>query len=335
MSEAYSQLRILRMFDQDAEALGKKLCELTERSRDLHFQLAQRYGELAVCIRTRGERAAQLCAEADQALRQFCGAKIFGTGATGLPQAAVASLHLNEHLMVAADQATGQLLSTALEQVDGSRRVFDFGTQSYAHPDSARRLSEVPQWLQNVWEPAPRMEVCCRQALKLSGADYALALVPAQDDQCAWAMLCSSRYCWMQPIAPDAPQAYAVNWLLELVRRVSAGLEMPRSAGIFRPGKLELGMHALQEAEDCDARVREAARVLYSTPPPVRPALPRSREPGIVMQVTLCVLLTILTSALALLGLYMLENRPALPAPEQTVLQSGELLPGPGMPEEG
>ena len=107
------------------------------------LNLRMRDGEYAVCVNARAETGAAaqvLCNTWEEHFKKEFGPAVFGTGETGLAEAALEALAGADKLFVAADAATGALLEEKLAGQELAGTVYDFGSQSYAHPKKAARV---------------------------------------------------------------------------------------------------------------------------------------------------------------------------------------------------
>ncbi len=239
MAEQYSQVQVLRLFGMETEAVTPVMRRAAAEGCP-GLRLGQRDGEYVVCIQAKAdtpEDAARICEEWEKKLTASFGPAMFATGTTELPQAAVSALTSGKKLIVTASRSTGMMLERVLESVPMARSVFDFGEQTYQNPRQAARIEELPGWAKKAGDPLTQAAGRAQQALRATQADYALALVPATQQHPAAALLCTEKQGWMRALPADAGPRLAVNWLLELSRRVADLLPMPLTVQTFRMGK--------------------------------------------------------------------------------------------------
>lgn len=236
----HTQLRLLRLAGIDPDQLTRTLRAAASEGCP-GLRLLEKDGEYAVCIQAKAESAlsaAAICDSWEKRLRSGLGDAVFTVGEAGLPEAVVASCAAGQKLLVAADAATGALLEERLAKAEDARAVYDFGTQSYAHPKKADRLAK-PGRLAKKYPGQPLQAGVDRAlaALRISGADYALTLCPAGGDQPAAALLCTPKQVWAMPLA-EGPrqQPAAATALLDMVRRRAAGLPIGAFGKVFAVG---------------------------------------------------------------------------------------------------
>lgn len=239
MAEQHSQVQVLRLFGMETEAVTSVMRRAAAEGCP-GLRLGQRDGEYVVCIQAKAdtrEEATRICEEWEKKLTASFGPAMFATGTTELPQAAVSSLTSGHKLIVAADRTTGMLLEQILKSVPAARAVFDFGAQTYQDEKQTARIEEVPGWAKKAGDPLTQAAGRAQQALRMTQADYALALVPALADRPAAVLLCTAKQGWMRAVPADASPRLVANWLLELSRRVADLLPMPLTVQTFRMGR--------------------------------------------------------------------------------------------------
>ena len=195
------------------------------------LRLLSREEELVVCVNVRGAGSE---AEADRIYRQWneyfrqqFGPAVFGEGDTELADAALEALAKKNKLFVAVDEATGHLLEGRIREKPEAAAVYDFGDHSYRHPTRANRL-EPPRALLDKYPDCPVQPVAgrARQALALSGADWAVSYQPAKGVQPGFVLVCGAKTVYLHVLAPSVqPQMLAANWLLDMLRRLALGQE--------------------------------------------------------------------------------------------------------------
>lgn len=207
------------------------------------LRLLSREEELVVCVNVRGAGSE---AEADRIYRQWneyfrqqFGPAVFGEGDTELADAALEALAKKNKLFVAADEATGHLLEGRIREKPEAAAVYDFGDHSYRHPTRANRL-EPPRALLDKYPDCPVQPVAgrARQALALSGADWAVSYQPAKGVQPGFVLVCGAKTVYLHVLAPSVqPQMLAANWLLDMLRRLALGQEPAEGVQSFAYGK--------------------------------------------------------------------------------------------------
>lgn len=237
----HTQLRVLRLAGADAAELTRVLRAAASEGCP-GLRLLEKDGEYAVCITARAESAlsaAAICDTWEKRLRQGLGDAVFMVGEKSLAETVVSACAAGQKLFVAADAATGGCLEERLKKAEDARAVYDFGALSYAHPKKAARI-ETPRWAEKKYPGQPLQAAVglALAALRVSGADYGLAVSPAGGGQPAAALLCTPKLVWAVPL-PEGPnqRAVAATALLDLVRRKAGSLPLPAGGAAFAPGK--------------------------------------------------------------------------------------------------
>ena len=229
--ESKQRVHILRLFGMEQAALVRILREAAAQGCP-GLRLLEQGGEQAVCVRARSQSpedldlAAQWADELEKLLSSAC----FGRDGLGLPQAAAQTLARKEFLVVAVDEHTGKLLGPVLASLPGGKAVYDFGSHSWGDAKKAARIAARTKGTGA--ESAARMGL---EALRVSGADCALMAVPEQGENPAFALVVTPKVAWVRLMAKDDPAAR--NWLLDMARRMAAGLPPLPGTLHFTPGK--------------------------------------------------------------------------------------------------
>ena len=207
------------------------------------LRLLSREEELVVCVNVHdagsAAEASRICKQWNEYFRRQFGAAVFGEDDTELTDAALAALAKKKKLFVAADEATGHLLEGRIREKPEAAAVYDFGDQSYRHPTKTSRL-EPPRALLKRYPDCPVQPVAgrARQALALSGADWAVSWQPAKGVQPGFVLVCGAKTVYLHVLAPSAqPQMLAANWLLDMLRRLALGQEPAEEVQSFAYGK--------------------------------------------------------------------------------------------------
>ena len=127
---------------------------------------------------------------------------LYATGETSLAQAALDALLKKRRLLVATDETTGRLVGALLRPLKHSEAAFDFGTQTYADPVSARKIITPPGLLNRfpgdvVQAAAGRAQL----ALSVGQADYAVCYMPATVGQAPLCCCATAAARWPAPSA--------------------------------------------------------------------------------------------------------------------------------------
>ena len=206
------------------------------------LRLLSREEELVVCVNVRADseaEASRICKQWNEYFREQFGPAVFGEGDTELAKAALTALAKKHKLFVAADEATGHLLEARIRNEQAAAAVYDFGDHSYRHPTKADRLAP-PRALLDKYPDCPVQPAAgrARQALALSGADWAVSYQPAQGVQPGFVLVCGAKTVYLHALPPSAqPGMLAANWILDMLRRLALGLEMAQGVQSFAYGK--------------------------------------------------------------------------------------------------
>ena len=232
-------LQILRVFGLP----GAEVTAVLRTVRDEGcpgLRLLERDGEYAVCIQgsapTR-EMAKAYCEKWAARLRAAFGDALYAEGEVGLAEAALTALLQKRKLLVAVDEATGRLLGGALQGLAHSEAAFDFGSQTYRHPQNAKRIVVPPALAQKFpGDPVQAAAGRAATALLAGQADCAAVYTPAGVGQPPFVLVCDRRGAVATALAPDLGEGAITNHLLDLVRRRVLGLAPAAGSIAFRPG---------------------------------------------------------------------------------------------------
>ena len=234
-----TQLRILRVFGLSSAEVASVL--RTARAEGCPgLRLLERDGEFAVCIQVSAPTRAMAedyCEKWAQKLRARFGDAVYGTGEISLAQATLDALVKKRRLIVAADEPTGRLVGALLRPLEHSEAVFDYGTQTYANPENARKIVTPENLLQKF--PGDVLQAAAGRAqlaLAVGNADYAVVYMPATVGQAPFVLLCDKRSAVACAVSPELSDAAIANNILDLARRRALGLRFSGSTITFRPG---------------------------------------------------------------------------------------------------
>ncbi|WP_455501656.1 SpoIID/LytB domain-containing protein [Gemmiger sp.] len=234
-----TQLKILRVFGPTGAEVSSVLRGIRDDGCP-GLRLLERDGEFAICVQVSAPNRAmaeQYCDKWAARLRAKFGDDVFAEGETSLAQATLDALLDKRKLLVAVDETTGRLLGALLQPLAHSEAVFDFGTESYADPQKARRIAVPEQLLKRF--PGDVVQAAAGRALaalQVTGADYAAAYMPASVGQCPFVLVCDRRGAVACALPPDMNDTFIGNQILDLLRRRLFGLQLTDSCITFRPG---------------------------------------------------------------------------------------------------
>ncbi len=163
-------------------------------------------------------------------------AELYGEGETSLAAAVVETLERCDRLLVCSDASAGALLDARLENVPGAEKVFDFGTLSYAHPQTGPQIEKRARaklHLPAGETPDPlRLALARAQATRrIVGAELAAGCAEREQDKVL--ILCTKKGCWLRTVRADDSPAL---WLMDMIRRAAAGLPQAKGTG-FLPAR--------------------------------------------------------------------------------------------------
>ena len=235
-----TQLKILRVFGPTAAEVSAVLRQARADGCP-GLRLLERDGEFAVCIQISAPNRAmaeQYCEKWALRLRAKFGDDIFAEGETSLAQATLSAMLDRRKLLVAVDETTGRLLGSQLQPLPHSEAVFDFGTETYAHPENRKQIVVPPVLLKRF--PGDVVQASAGRALnamQAAGADFGAAYMPATVGQCPFVLVCDRHGAAACALPPDLSDAAIANQMLDLLRRRLLGLRLTDSCITFRPGK--------------------------------------------------------------------------------------------------
>lgn len=234
-----SYLHILRVFGLSGAEMASLLRTAQEEGCP-GLRLLERDGEYAVCIQVAAptrQMAHEHCEKWVQRLRPRFGSALFAEGEASLAQTALDALLRKRRLLVAADATTGRLLGDALSPLEHSEAAFDFGHETYADAERAKRIATPAVLLKKF--PGDQLQATAGRAaaaLQLSGADVAVAYMPASVGQVPFVLLCDRTGALARAVDPESSDALLANQMLDLVRRRVLGLPEAKGVIAFRPG---------------------------------------------------------------------------------------------------
>ena len=234
-----TQLKILRVFGPTGAEVSSVLRGIRDDGCP-GLRLLERDGEFAICVQVSAPNRAmaeQYCDKWAARLRTKFGDDVFAEGETSLAQATLDALLEKRKLLVAVDETTGRLLGALLQPLPHSEAVFDFGTESYADAQKARRIAVPEQLLKRF--PGDVVQAAAGRALaamQVTGADFAAAYMPASVGQCPFVLVCDRRGAVACALPPDMNDTFIGNQILDLLRRRLFGLQLTDSCITFRPG---------------------------------------------------------------------------------------------------
>lgn len=246
------QMRILRVFGMPSA----EVAAIVRAARDEgcpSVRQKERDGEYLVCVQASAPTQAmadEYCEKWTQKLRTRFGDALYGMGDTTLAQATLNALLKKRKLLVAADAATGRLLGSALQGLEHSEAVFDFGNQTYANPEAAKRIITPPGILKKF--PGDIMQAAAGRAqlaMEVSGADCAAVYMPATVGQAPFVLICTKQGAAACALSPELSDAAITNNILDLVRRRVLGLRLSASTITFRPGREHALLLVSQEGQ--------------------------------------------------------------------------------------
>ena len=214
---------VLRLFGPSALAVQQATAALPAGWK-VRIQCRSQGAETLVALQ--GESRAGL-EKARRSLQGCFGAALYGEGDQGLAAATVAALEQHRRLLVCADGAAGALVEARLEAVPGAEKVFDFGTQSYAHPDLGPQIARRGGRLSALQQAVARVQ----GARQLLGVELAVGCVEQAGQ--FQLLLGSKKGCWLRTVYPEDRPGL---WLLDMIRRAACGLPQVEGTSWHRYG---------------------------------------------------------------------------------------------------
>ena len=206
------------------------------------LRLLSKQDEFVVCVNAKAEtkqQAEEICAKWEEWFRQEFGEAVFGRDEVGLPTAALTALAQQHKLFVAADEPTGRMLEEQIGQEELARVVYDFGYESYRHPKKSQRIRSANQMAKKYPGcPVQPVAEAAHEALAASGADWAVSYSKQKGSQPAFVLVCDAKRVWLKTLAQSEEiDALAMNWLLDMLRRLGQDLPMEETVQSFLYGK--------------------------------------------------------------------------------------------------
>ena len=248
--------RFLRLFGASAAELTPLLKAAAAQGCP-GLRLLQKDGECVICISAPGQdnRAVLLTDRWADQIREKLGPEFYGEGPTSLAAATADALAGKGKLMVACEEDTGRGLSELLGSAKSASSVYDFGKYSWADRHKAAKI-KARRGRQGLAAAADR----ARAALKMTGADYALALV--LEEQAPAALLFTPTEGYLYPLAgARRPQAQGLNALLDMARRLALG--KTQASGV-RHFVLKGDLPEIPQAESEEEAAPQAAQAAES-----------------------------------------------------------------------
>ena len=220
------------------------------------------------CMSRGGETLVALTAEdkagltrAEQSLRTCFPGDLYAQGDTDLAACTVRTLEQHKQLLVCADAAAGALVDPRLEAIAAAEKIFDFGSESYTHPQRGPRIQELAQRIAAKTEGGPVQEAAARlrAACRVAEADLAAACVEKEGGALLLVGGRKNGY-WLRAVWESENPGL---WLLDMIRRAAAGL--PQAQGTRW---VKYGADLPEELSDLPQRPAEAPEQGEKTPAP-------------------------------------------------------------------
>lgn len=223
------------------------------------------------CMSRGGETLVALTAEdkagltrAEQSLRTCFPGDLYAQGDTDLAACTVRTLEQHKQLLVCADAAAGALVEPRLEAIAAAEKIFDFGSESYTHPQRGPRIRELAERIAAKTEGGPVQEAAARlrAACRVAEADLAAACVEKEGGALLLVGGRKNGY-WLRAVWESENPGL---WLLDMIRRAAAGL--PQAEGTRW---VKYGAALSEELSSLPERPAEAPEQENQTPAPAAP----------------------------------------------------------------
>lgn len=256
---------VLRLFGVSQMEVQQAAAALPKECGLRPVRCMSRGGETLVALDARDAAALR---KAEQNLRSCFGAALYARGETDLPVSAVRTLEEHHKLLACADATAGALVDPRFEAIAGAEKVYDFGAESYAHPDKGPKLRQLAEKLAARTEGGPAQEGAARaRALcRLGGVDLAAACVEKEGG--VLLILGTRKGFWLRPVWEFETPGL---WLLDMIRRAAAGLPQAEGTCWQKYG-------APMEADVLFAPARPAAETAPAVPESPRPPAEENTE---------------------------------------------------------
>ena len=232
----------LRLFGADQQTVEQALRKAAEEGCP-GLQLLAREDELIICVRAKAEsteKAREICRHWQQIFRKQFAADVYGEDETTLLEASLQAMVKNKKLFVAVNEATGRILAPRLQEQDLAKSAYDFGQHSYCDKERWKKV-EQSEGVSGRYPDCPVQPLAAQahRAIRQCGVDYSVAYQPSLGARPAFVLVCSSRHVWLK-LLPDTsvqPHALAVDWMMDMLRRINKKLPMGQGVVEFAYGK--------------------------------------------------------------------------------------------------
>lgn len=226
------------------------------------------------CMSRGGETLVALTAEdkagltrAEQSLRTCFPGDLYAQGDTDLAVCTVKTLEQHKQLLVCADAAAGALVEPRLEAIAAAEKIFDFGSESYTHPQRGPRIRELAEKIAAKTEGGPVQEAAARlrAACRVAEADLAAACVEKEGGALLLVGGRKNGY-WFRAVWESENPGL---WLLDMIRRAAA--DLPQAQGTRW---VKYGADLPEELSDLPQRPADAPEQEEKTPAPAAEETP-------------------------------------------------------------
>ncbi len=264
MENTAENTRVLRLFGaqrldiQRAAAAFPKEWQITVECR-------AKGGETLAALHAENKKSLD---KAQRSLKACFPADLYAQGCEDLARSTVRALEEKSRLLVCADTTAAVLVEPRLKGIAGAERIFDFGTQSYAHARNSQKIEKIMAKRAGNVADIPTAICRVQAAVRVVGADLAAGCVALREEgqgSGTLLLLGTRRGVWMRAVlAADNPGL----WLLDMIRR--AALRLDQAEGTFwqkygRPP--EQAACALPECQAVELPAAQAKQSQLVTPP--------------------------------------------------------------------
>lgn len=231
-------LRLFGLSQQQVESVLKQAAE----DGCPGLRLLSKEDEFVVCVNAKADdqqQAQNICDHWEKWFREKFGSAVFGRDEVGLPIATLTALAQEHKLFVAADEPTGRILEEQIRQEEFAQVVYDFGQESYRHPKKSQRIQTSNRLLKkHPGCPIQPLAERTHEALAVSGADWAVSYSKPKGSKPGFVVVSDAKTTWLKVLPQsDDPDTLAVNWMLDMLRRLVLALPMDETVQQFSYGE--------------------------------------------------------------------------------------------------
>lgn len=236
--------RTLRVTGVGESHMEPKISDLLDGANPT-AALYAKMGEVVIRVTAKAatqEQAAEMCAGTVQQLKDRLGDVVYTDTFDSLEETVVDTLKQTHKTVATAESCTGGLLSQRLTAIPGSSEVFSLGVCTYSNEMKEKMLGVPAQMLEQVGAVSPQVAAAMAQGVRAcAGTDFGVGITGiagpggATKDKpvgLVYVSACDGNVTYVQKLlmtnrTRDSVRTWASQHALEMVRRLTLGLEQP------------------------------------------------------------------------------------------------------------